>query len=398
MVSEHASPLAAIAGVDAGGQNRHVAGLAAGLVRRGHAVTVYTRRYAEDLPTKLTAPAGFDVVHVPVGPPIALPKDELLPYMRPFGRWMADRWLSGRRPDVVHAHFWMSGVAAVVAATHVRVPTVLTYHALGTVKRCHQQEADTSPVIRIAVERHLGLAVDRVIAQSADEVAEITALGVPVQKIALAASGVDIDRFAPWGPSMPRSRRSRVLSVGRMVERKGFDDLIYALRAVPEAELVIIGGPEDGLDDEPEAGRLLALARLLEVADRVQLIGAVPPEAMPAWYRSADLVACTPWYEPFGLTALEAMACGVPVVAYGVGGLGESVLDGVTGALVDPGDIVGLATTMADLLTDDAERERLGMAGRCRAVDRYDGDFSAARVARVYSEARLRLPTYAAST
>jgi hypothetical protein len=164
MISEHASPLAPIAGVDAGGQNVHVAELAAALARQGHAVTVYTRRDSPDLPDVVISPRGYDVVYVPAGPEISLSKDKLLPFMRTFGHWLGARWLATGVPDVVHAHFWMSGVAAVVATSKMPVPFVQTYHALGVVKRRFQQATDTSPVVRIDVERQLGLAADRVIA------------------------------------------------------------------------------------------------------------------------------------------------------------------------------------------------------------------------------------------
>lgn len=387
MISEHASPLAAIAGVDAGGQNVHVAELAAALHRFGHTVTVYTRRDAPDLPEAVRTARGFEVVHVPAGPPRQLPKDELLPYMRPFGQWLADRWSATTPPDVVHAHFWMSGVAASVATAEVPAPLVQTYHALGSVKRRHQSTADTSPTVRIDVERQLGLAAGRVVAQCRDEVDELAALGVPRAKIRIVASGVDAQRFAPHGPAAPRrAGLRRVLSAGRLVPRKGFDELVHALPRLPGVEVVIAGGPASDLAADPEARRLRGLAEARGVADRFRLLGAVPPDQMPAWYRSADVVACTPWYEPFGLTPLEAMACGVPVVACAVGGLSDSVVDGATGSLVPPGDLDALAGALAALLSDDERRRQFGAAARLRAVTHYDWSRQAAAVASVYAD------------
>jgi glycosyltransferase involved in cell wall biosynthesis len=226
MISEHASPLAALGGVDAGGQNLHVAELAAALGRHGHDVTVYTRRDDAGRPERIACPLGFDVVHVPAGPAAPLAKDELLPYMRQFGRWMRRRWRSWGRPDVVHAHFWMSGLAAHEATVGHAIPVVLTFHALGTVKRRYQGDADASPPVRIAVERQLGTAADRVIAQCQDEVRELGRLGVR-ERISVIPSGVDLERFGPTGPVATRRRdRHRILSVGRLVPRKGFDDLI----------------------------------------------------------------------------------------------------------------------------------------------------------------------------
>ncbi|NED52851.1 glycosyltransferase family 1 protein, partial [Micromonospora aurantiaca] len=139
MISEHASPLAVLGGEDAGGQNTHVAELSAALAAAGHDVRVYTRLDAVDLPVSVRTPDGYEVVHVPAGPAEPVAKDDLLPYMPAFGQWLADRWRTGDwQPEVVHAHFWMSGLAGLAAARRAGVPAVQTYHALGTVKRRHQ--------------------------------------------------------------------------------------------------------------------------------------------------------------------------------------------------------------------------------------------------------------------
>src|SRR5690606_8349724 len=162
MVSEHASPLAALGGEDAGGQNVHVAALAAALARRGHDVAVYTRRDDPDLPEQVEMLPGVEVVHVPAGPAETIPKDRLLPYMPELGQWLARRWASGERPDVVHSHFWMSGLAALEAAGRVPVPVVHTFHALGTVKRRHQGAKDTSPAGRVEAETRVATEADLV--------------------------------------------------------------------------------------------------------------------------------------------------------------------------------------------------------------------------------------------
>ncbi|HEX9999767.1 MAG TPA: glycosyltransferase, partial [Actinoplanes sp.] len=161
MISEHASPLATLGGVDAGGQNSHVAELSAALAADGHEVRVYTRRDNPELPELVPLGERVDVVHVPAGPAAAVPKDELLPHMGAFAEWLAGNWRTEWKPDVTHAHFWMSGLAAVTAGRACDVPVVQTYHALGSVKRRHQGAADTSPAHRIGYERELGRAVDR---------------------------------------------------------------------------------------------------------------------------------------------------------------------------------------------------------------------------------------------
>jgi glycosyltransferase involved in cell wall biosynthesis len=390
LVSEHASPLAAIGGVDAGGQNVHVAALAAGLAQRGHQVTVHTRRDDESLPERVVTQDGYNVAHVPAGPPRELPKDELLPYMTEFARVLREQWTAAP-PDVVHAHFWMSGLAAVEAAADLPTPVLQTFHALGSVKRRHQGAADPSPPSRIDLERGLCRDVDHVVATCSDEVFELRRLGLPHDRATIVPCGVDTSVFTPRGPVAPRSERPRLLVLGRLVERKGQDDAVRALRWVPDAELVVVGGPPaDAMDADPEVRRLRAIAVEEGVADRLVLTGAVPRADVPAWVRSADVVLAVPWYEPFGITPLEAMACGRPVVATAVGGLQDSVVDGVTGDLVPPRDPATLGAALAALLADDERRAAYGAAGMRRARARYRWSRVVADTESVYRQVAAR--------
>jgi glycosyltransferase involved in cell wall biosynthesis len=394
LISEHASPIAALGGEDAGGQNAHVAELANALAARGHDVRVYTRRDATDLPDDVAVHNGVTVVHVPAGPPAAIPKDALLPHMGDFSRWLEARWRNGGwTPEVVHAHFWMSGIAALGAAGPLRLPVVQTYHALGTVKRRYQGAADTSPPQRIGFERTIGRAVDQVVAQCHDEIAELVRLGVPRTRITMVPSGVNVARFTPQGPAVARSpRRPRILSVGRLVERKGFDDLIRAMRYVPGAECVIVGGsPAADLDRDPEAARLRSVVERNLLADRVRLVGAVPFDEMPRWYRSADVLAAAPWYEPFGLTPLEAMACGVPVVASAVGGLTDTVVGGYTGDFVPARNAAALGAALRRLVNDPVRRLAYSAAAVDRVRQCYTWERSAIQLESVYA-AVARIP------
>ena len=382
MVSEHANPLAALGGVDAGGQNVHVAALSAALAARGHDVVVYTRRDDPDLPERVRTDQGYDVVHVPAGPARGVPKDELLPHMGEFARFLEQQWYE-EQPDVVHAHFWMSGLASVLAARKVGVPVVQTFHALGTVKRRHQGADDTSPAERIAIERMIGREADRIAATCDDEVAELMRMGVQRSRTSVVPCGVDPVRFRPEGPVDRRHYRHRIVTVGRLVPRKGYQDLITALRSLPDTELVIAGGPVE-VESDAEARRLAAHAERVGVRGRLWLAGQVSRDAMPALLRSADVVACVPWYEPFGIVPLEAMACGVPVVASEVGGLTDTVVDGVTGVLVPPRDPAALARALHSLLSDEARREACGLAGLDRVGVRYTWDRIAEDTERVY--------------
>ena len=369
LVSEHASPLAAIGGVDAGGQNVHVAALAAGLAQRGHEVTVHTRRDDASLPERVVTQDGYNVVHVPAGPAHELPKDDLLRHMPEFATNLRRSWAE-HAPDLVHAHFWMSGLASVAAAGEI--PVLQTFHALGSVKRRHQGDADTSPPNRIELERSLCRTVAHVVATCTDEVFELRRLGLTTDRVSIVPCGVDTSVFTPDGPVAPRNERRRLLVLGRLVERKGQDDAVRALRAVPDAELVVVGGPPtDRIDADPEVRRLRGIAAEAGVADRLVFAGSVARADVPAWVRSADVVLAVPWYEPFGITPLEAMACGRPVVASAVGGLQDSVVDGGTGDLVPPRDPERLGRVLAALLADDVRRAAYGAAGVERARDRY---------------------------
>jgi glycosyltransferase involved in cell wall biosynthesis len=210
LVSEHANPLAAVGGVDAGGQNVHVDALAGQLAIAGHAVTVFTRRDDEDAPVRVTAPTGYVVEHVPAGPAREIPKDGLLQHMPAFARYLEQRWTEDP-VDVVHAHFWMSGIASTRAARRVGVPVLQTFHALGTVKRRNQGAADTSPTERIGFERRLCRQVDHVIATCSDEISELLALGLPASHATVIPCGVDTSVFRPGPQPATSARGDRLL-------------------------------------------------------------------------------------------------------------------------------------------------------------------------------------------
>ncbi len=378
MVSEHASPLAVLGGVDSGGQNVHVAALSEELARRGVEVTVFTRRNDPWLPDRVELVPGVTVVHVSAGPAREVPKDRLLPYMGRFARALSGAW-DKHPPDLVHAHFWMSGRASLAAAAGLSLPVVQTFHALGVVKRRHQGTLDTSPPERLAAEEALARRADQIVATSSDEVFELLRMGAHLRRVKVIPCGVDLELFRPDGPAETRrAGLSRLVVVSRLVQRKGVGNVISALAALPETELVVVGGPDwSELDRDPEACRLAALAEDRGLAERVDFRGRVGREALPPLLRSADAVVCVPWYEPFGIVPLEAMACGVPVVASAVGGLLDTVVDGVTGIHVPPRSPERLAEVLRTLLADADLRERLGAA----AVERTRTRYSWARIA-----------------
>jgi D-inositol-3-phosphate glycosyltransferase len=389
MVSEHASPLAVLGGADAGGQNVHVAALSAALAGLGAEVVVHTRRDDPDLPPRVAAAPGVTVDHVDAGPAEPIPKDDLLPHMDEFAHRLLESFRADP-PDVVHGHFWMSGRAALAAARPLGIPVVQTFHALGVVKRRHQGARDTSPPTRLREEATVAKEADRIVATCSDEVFELVRMGADLRRVTVVPCGVDLKLFRPDGPVAPRPQvGSRLLVVSRLVERKGIGNVITAKTSLPDAELVVAGGPPAAeLGQDPQARRLAALAERLGVARRVRFLGRVGRSDLPALYRSADLVVNVPWYEPFGIVPLEAMACGVPVVASAVGGLVDTVVHDVTGVHVPPRRPRLVATAIAELLADPGRRTALGAAGARRARRRYGWD----RIARSTLEVYAGLP------
>jgi D-inositol-3-phosphate glycosyltransferase len=401
LVSEHASPLATIGGVDAGGQNVHVAALATALGAAGHEVDVYTRRDDPALPDRVPFAPGVTVIPVAAGPASTVPKDDLLPLMGEFADALATAWTADR-PDVVHGHFWMSGLACLDAAGRVdlelggHLPVVQTFHALGVVKRRQQGARDTSRAERAFLEPDVARRVDAIVATCSDEAFELKALGAPASRIAVVPCGVDTTLFTPAGPVAPRSERLRLLTVSRLVPRKGVGNAIEALarlvRCGVDAELVVIGGAGDAdhLDAEPEIERLQRIIAAEGLEDRVLLAGGIAHDALPAWYRSADVVVCAPWYEPFGIVPVEAMASGRAVVATRVGGLIDTVVDDGTGVHVPTRDPDALADAVGALLADPERRRRYEEAGRRRAATRYTWRRIAADTTRVYERLASR--------
>ena len=322
MVSEHASPLAVLGGVDAGGQNVHVAALAAALARRGDEVVVHTRRDDPGLPRARRAGARRR----------RRPRRRRAARADPQGRAAAPhgrvRRASSRSsgaataPDVVHAHFWMSGLARSMAARGARRPGVQTFHALGRRqapppgrRRTRARPSALGDRARHRPprrphRRHLHRRGVRARAPGRRPRADHRR---PVRRRPR--------RFRPTAARAAPRRAARLLVVGRLVERKGIGNVDRGAGPLPGAELRRRRRAARGeLDADPEARRLRALARELGVADRVELRGRVSRDDLPALLRSADAVVCVPWYEPFGIVPLEAMACGVPVVASAVGG------------------------------------------------------------------------------
>jgi D-inositol-3-phosphate glycosyltransferase len=374
MISEHASPLAAIGGIDSGGQNIYVAQVARALVAQGHVVDVFTRRDDAALPSVVEVEPGLRVVHVRAGPESFVAKEQLLAHMPEFARF-CEAWMRTSAPyDVIHANFFMSGWVGMRLKDVFDVPLVTTFHALGLVRREHQKEADAFPEERIAIERALVARSDRIVAECPQDRIDLARLyGAADERMALVPCGFDADEFSPQDRAAARVRLGipvdefMVLQLGRMVPRKGIETVVRAM-ATPSCEhmrLRIVGGDCDVPDPvrTPEIGRLMAVAHECGVEDRVVFQGRKPRRELRDWYAACDVFVTTPWYEPFGITPLEAMACARPVVGSAVGGVQFSVDDGITGLLVPAKDPLSLGRALARLQADPALAQAMGEAG-----------------------------------
>lgn len=390
LISEHASPLAPAGGVDAGGQNIYVDHVARTLARRGHRVDVFTRRDGPDLPAVLPLCRGARVVHVAAGPDRYVRKEELLQHMPQFMR-SCEQWMRGHGTyDLAHANFFMSGLVARHLQQRLGLPFAITFHALGLVRLQHQKSADAFPPERIAIERDCVRDADAVIAECPQDREDLMGLyGAAPQRLALVPCGFDPREFAPMDRAEARralglpADEFLVLQLGRLVPRKGVDNVVRALALLRErmppgrrARLLIVGGEARTPDAArtPEIGRLRALAGALGIAAEVRFTGHRARHELRPFYAAADVFVSTPWYEPFGITPLEAMACAIPVLASDVGGLRHSVVDGATGFLVPPHDPAALAERLALLQRDPALAARLGAAGRRRVRQQFTWD------------------------
>lgn len=400
MISEHASPVATLGSTDAGGQNVYVDQVSRGVARLGFEVDVYTR--ADDPREPIVRPwsDGVRVISVVAGPVAPIPKDAIWSYIDEFLA-STERLAEQYGPyDLIHANFWMSGWVGAHLKRRWQVPLAQIFHALGAVKRQHQGDADTSPAERFQVERSVLRAADLVIAQCPNERDELVeTYGADAARIRVIPSGVDVTRFFPIDQAearrelgLPMDRRLMVY-VGRVLPRKDVENVIRALallrsRPLPPFGMLVVGGEtEDArLDREPEMRRLIEVAEGLDVRDLVTFVGHRPSNLLRWYYSASDVFVSTPWYEPYGLTPLEAMACGTPAVCSAVGGITYTVADGVTGFHVPPRDPARLADRLELVLSDEPLRQRLARNARQRVEDLFTWATVSERTAEVYRE------------
>jgi glycosyltransferase involved in cell wall biosynthesis len=385
LVADDGSPLMHAADTEPASQETRVAALACELAQQKHDVTLFARKDAPGLPDRAELPGGVHAEFVTAGPADGLPGEMLLPHMRTFAARLADIWRQ-QQPDVVHAIRWTGGLAALAGARDRGIPVVQTFHSLHIAERRHQAGSDgpsrhahdagsDGGATRSRLERAIARSVDAVVATNSGEMSDLASLGVPRTAINVVPFGVDTGQFTPEGPVAPRTGRPRLLAVATHPERDGLETAVRALADVPDAELLIVGGPpRPELRHDMACCGLARLAAGLGVSDRLMFTGKASHASMPALLRSADLLLDISWYEPFGMAALEAMACGTPVVASAIGGHRDTVVDGTTGVLLPPGQPTLLARRIRRLLASPMLLEGYGIAAADRACARYSWD------------------------
>ena len=396
VLSMHTSPLAQPGSGDGGGMNVYVRELAAALARAGVECDVFTRAESPMQAPVVRVEPGLRVHHVAAGPVAPVPKHELIDLVPAFTDAVLARMDSGAPADAVHANYWLSGMAGHAIKHALDLPLVCTFHTLDRVKADEAELAEQGR--RADMEAEIIGCSDAILASctvEADQLADL--YGAPRDRIEIVAPGVDHAFFAPG--NMHQARRAlalptgppMLLFVGRIQPLKGLDVAVRALAALrshPDAFLVAVGGPS-GPDGEIELERIEHLAKELDVSSRVRFVPPQRHELLSTYYRAATVAVVPSRSESFGLVALEAAACGTPVVASAVGGLTTLVDDGETGYLIDGRDPELFAARISDIVDDHERAARMSVASATRAR-RYTWSVAAARLRRLYADLTAR--------
>ena len=395
LISFHTSPLATLGGKDTGGMNVYVRDVARELGRRGIATDIFTRSQGnESLRIDPRLGANVRVIHVPAGPEAPLPKHALHQYVPDFAEWICrfaaqpDEARSNRPYDVIHAHYWLSGLVAESLRRCWGVKFVMTFHTLAELKNQVAERAqDRESDLRLRSECHLCSVADRITANTSVEKTQLVRLyGAGSSRIRVVPPGVDLARFRPIEQSYARkvigipAHQRLILFAGRIERLKGIDALFRAIAMLRErrtdwdwgkVSVAVIGGDPSaaGQQANEEMARLHALRSALGLDDVIAFLGARDQDVLQYYYAAAEVLVMPSHYESFGMVALEAMACGTPVIASDVGGLSTLVQHNKTGLRVRANDPGALARAIEQLLDDDALRRRMGHAAACYAED-----------------------------
>lgn len=400
-ISEHASPLALLGGVDSGGQNVYVDRVARHLSHLGYEVDIFTRWDDPGQKQVVRYLPGIRVIHVVSGEKKFIPKEGLFQHMDEFAaNMMAFIKKQQAKYEIIHAHFWMSGYVASIIKKVLGIPFVITFHALGKVRRMYQGAADGFPDCRFEVEEMIVREADSVIAECPQDKEDLMIhYYAKVEKIRVIPCGFDKMEFYPMDKKNCKlklglnPKEKIILQLGRMVPRKGVDNVIRGMAALLKRKsmpvrLLVVGGESDEPCPikTPEIGRLQAIAKEENVLDKVTFVGRRKRNLLKYYYNAADLFISTPWYEPFGITPLEAMACGVPVIGANVGGIKYSVDHDNTGFLVPTNEPEILSQRMLEVLSSPLIWKSQSLKCIKRVNSLFTWDIVAQEIADLYQE------------
>jgi D-inositol-3-phosphate glycosyltransferase len=396
----HTSPLSQPGVGNAGGMNVYVDELARTMSERGVASLVFTRRTDPSQPEVVEVAPGYRVVHIDAGPPIALPIDRLAPVVSAFAEKVVD-WAArnGETVDLVHSHYWLSGWAGVLVKEALDVPLANSFHTLGRVKDAAGRAGEAAPPsVRVRTEEDVIAFADCVVAATPYEFDDLLEhYGASPERMRVSPPGVDHHLFSPGDRALSRERLGLgdepiALFVGRIQAHKGIDTAIRMLDEIPSSvaagegppQLIVVGGPS-GIDGADEVDHLHGLAADLGLSERVHFIAPQPHDQLAVFYRAADVLVMPSRSESFGLVAVEAQACGLPVVASRVGGLAYTVADTESGLLVDGHEPRSFAAATTAILDHPEFRERLA-SGAAEFAGRFSWPAAADRFLELYEE------------
>ena len=399
VLSVHSSPLAQPGSGDGGGMSVYVRALASALARAGVECDVLVRRDHPDQPEVVEIEPGFRVVHLNAGPAASVSKHGLMDLVEPMVDATLELVNRGIEYDALHANYWLSGAVGHRLKHELDLPLVATFHTLARVKA--DAGIDDDPTLRARVEHEIVNCADLMLASTEAERDQLELLyGADVGRIEIVPPGVDHEIFHPVSTQRRAEERHSLglgaapvlLFAGRIQPLKGADLALQALAEIrdPEAQLLIVGGPS-GPDGSFELDRLHELVEKCNLWGRVRF---VPPQThteLARYYRAVDVCLVPSHSESFGLVALEAAACGTPVVAAAVGGLRSLVEHGATGYLVDSRDPADFAAPIDRLLADPMAARAMGVAAEARSR-RYAWSMTAARLRRLYADLLVREP------
>lgn len=365
-ISDHASPLATLGGIDSGGQNVYVTEVARCLTQWGYEVDIYTRRTSAAIEEVVQFEEHIRIIHVTAGPAGPLPKEELFMYMDEFSEQVLN-FIDEQelQYELVHAHFWLSGMVAMELKRNLNIPFVITFHALGAVRRLHQGTNDKFPQQRERIEQEIIWHADKIIAECPNDMKDFMQYyNAPQEKLEIIPCGYSPNDFFPINKQRAKNKldlhadNQYILQLGRIVPRKGIDNVIEAFgivhEQIPNLRLLIVGGQLNDPDTVLEITRLKHLSIEKGVEEKVIFVGNKEREELKYYYSAAEIFITTPWYEPFGITPLEAMACGTPVIGSDVGGISFTVRNNETGRLIPPQKSDELARNLLELLDNQS--------------------------------------------